>query len=134
MLCRERKDIKTEEEQPPKRQKERHAADNLLLGLSPYRSQDGSVRLWDADKNVCINTAELNTPLRCTAYSPDGRFLAVGQQDGVLAVLSTSSLHEVSAVLLEGSVPSQSSRQGTLPVISARGLQEISPSSAISKR
>lgn len=64
--------------------------------LSALSSDDGSVRVWDAAKTECIKAAELQTPLRCVAYSPDGKYLAVGQQDGALVVLDATTLQEVS--------------------------------------
>lgn len=59
-------------------------------------SDDGSLRVWDAASKACIRVIEQEQALRCACYSPDGRFLAVGQQDGAVTVFDANSYQEVS--------------------------------------
>ena len=46
--------------------------------------------LWDIKKNSCIVSKNLGTQATCLDFSPDGKFLAVGLQNGVFLLLDSA--------------------------------------------
>ena len=70
-----------------------------LWGLAAHPSQprfvsagDFNVFLWDASSRSIISRANLKARGCCAAWSPDGKFIAIGQQDGNVIVYPGDSL------------------------------------------
>ncbi len=67
-------------------------------------SDDGHIKLWNADENKAIKTlASESFPVRCVAFSPDGNKLAAGTDDGVVKILEPETGSEISVLTKGGS-------------------------------
>jgi WD40 repeat protein len=73
-----------------------HTDDILGLSFHPggkllaTASRDGTVRLWDGsppDKEVRSFDFRSSGPAHCVAFTPEGRYLAVGLQNGTIVIL-----------------------------------------------
>jgi WD40 repeat protein len=73
-----------------------------ILGLSFHpggkllatASRDGTVRLWDGSppgKEVRSFDFRSSGPVYCVAFTPEGRYLAVGLQNGTIVILRVAS-------------------------------------------
>ena len=65
-------------------------------------SLDGTLRVWDPNKGVCLAVLSLHeAPIFTCEVSPDGKFLASGGLDGVLLVWDISEIKDIerSAIL-----------------------------------
>ncbi|KAI8515105.1 Echinoderm microtubule-associated protein-like 5, partial [Branchiostoma belcheri] len=70
--------------------------ENELWGLAAHPSKhvvatvsdDRTLRLWDVAENVMLAARRLDTGGRCADFSPDGRMLAVGLNNGSFFVLN----------------------------------------------
>ncbi|GMI62848.1 hypothetical protein ScalyP_jg9779 [Parmales sp. scaly parma] len=60
--------------------------------------EDGLLNVWNATEKACVKTTELSHPARNCAYSPDGKWLAVGFCDGYLGIFHAETLVERSEV------------------------------------
>ncbi|CAH1245789.1 EML6 [Branchiostoma lanceolatum] len=73
--------------------------ENELWGLATHPtkhivatvSDDRTLRLWDVAENVMLAARRLEVGGRCADFSPDGRLLAVGQNNGSFFVLHLES-------------------------------------------
>lgn len=74
-----------------------------MWGLAPHPSdanayatcaEDGTVRVWNIAKRTCEARAFFKKA-KCLDYSPDGKLLAVGFEDGTMAVLNAADLGQV---------------------------------------
>ena len=60
-------------------------------------SDDKCLRVWDIFKHQLLKVKLFGKPGRCVAYSPDGRALAVGFNDGSFTVMNSSTLVDISS-------------------------------------
>jgi WD40 repeat protein len=51
-------------------------------------SKDGALKLWDVRAGKEIPTLKHQKGVRCAAFSPDAKYLAVGGDDGVVTVFA----------------------------------------------
>lgn len=58
-------------------------------------SDDKCLRIWDLNKFLLTKAKTLAKAGRCVCYSPDGKFIAFGFNDGSFAVVNAASLDEV---------------------------------------
>ncbi|XP_078612841.1 echinoderm microtubule-associated protein-like 6 [Branchiostoma floridae x Branchiostoma japonicum] len=73
--------------------------ENELWGLASHPtkqimatvSDDKTLRLWDVAENVMLAARRLEVGGRCADFSPDGKLLAVGQNNGSFFVLNLES-------------------------------------------
>lgn len=72
---------------------------NILILFFPYGvigtmfrcSFDKTARLWDASKGTCLRVFTENTkPLFSITFSPEGRFVATGSEDGYLYIYNAA--------------------------------------------
>ena len=69
-----------------------HHSSELLMATI---SDDRTLRVWDLSKNQLIKARKFPKPGRCVGYSPDGKVLAVGFNDGSFVVVHCSTLEDV---------------------------------------
>eukprot|EP01116_Phalansterium_solitarium_P002567 TRINITY_DN1264_c2_g1_i7.p2 TRINITY_DN1264_c2_g1~~TRINITY_DN1264_c2_g1_i7.p2 ORF type:complete len:400 (+),score=192.66 TRINITY_DN1264_c2_g1_i7:989-2188(+) len=77
-------------------------ADGELWGLATHPSKpeyvtasdDSTLRVWDSAKRSMLKKAELKTPARSVEYSPDGKLLAVGYNNGSFGIFDADKLEE----------------------------------------
>lgn len=51
---------------------------------------DETLMIWDINKNACIISKNLGIQATCLAFSPDGKYLAIGLVNGVFLLLESS--------------------------------------------
>ena len=58
-------------------------------------SDDQFLRVWDLNKFMLTKAKNVVKAGRCLGYSPDGKFLALGFNNGSFSVVNATSLDEV---------------------------------------
>jgi WD40 repeat protein len=61
-------------------------------GLLASASDDYTVRLWDVAAHKQLLVLRPGKPLWCVAFSPDGKLLAAGDQEGTIHLWSVPKL------------------------------------------
>ncbi|KAF8591928.1 WD40 repeat-like protein [Ramaria rubella] len=70
--------------------------DNATETLLATCSFDKTARLWDASRGTCLRIFAENTkPLFSITFSPEGRFVATGSEDGYLYIYNTATGNKV---------------------------------------
>ena len=73
-------------------------------GLLVSASQDGTIRLWDAVKAMCLNRISHHTlDIISLACSPDGKYIASGGSDQTIVILDVSKHGELLATFIGSS-------------------------------
>eukprot|EP00760_Papus_ankaliazontas_P033923 PhM_4_TR6798/c0_g2_i1/m.103346/K18598/EML6; echinoderm microtubule-associated protein-like 6 len=71
------------------------------LDTHPHRdemctcSEDGTVRVWDTDRNKMRRMIYTQYRIRSCAYSPDGRYICIGYYNGACSMLDAENLEYV---------------------------------------
>jgi len=60
------------------------------FGILASVGNDETLMLWDIGKNQCLISKNLGTQATCLDFSPDGKFLAIGLQNGVFLLLEST--------------------------------------------
>src|SRR5262249_15840488 len=109
----------------------------------------GVVEIWDASSGKNVFSKQIGSAVRCVTFSPDGRHLAIGQQDGAVRLYqdwrnredqaSSMSCADCSLSMTARSVPTVggwldavrlvSSSSGTLPAPMTRSNSVTTPGS-----
>ena len=67
------------------------------IDLLASTSVDGTTKLWDSRRAVCLAPLTIAVPAEVLAFSPDARWLAAGLADGTVELLDTNGLAIVRA-------------------------------------
>ena len=60
-----------------------------LYGILASVGNDETLMFWDINKKTCLTSKNLGTQATCLDFSPDGRHLAIGLNNGVFMVLES---------------------------------------------
>lgn len=58
-------------------------------------SDDKCLRIWDLSTFLLTKAKILGKPGRCLCYSPDGKYIALGFNDGSFVVMNAGNLENV---------------------------------------
>ncbi|KAJ3021671.1 hypothetical protein HKX48_008050 [Thoreauomyces humboldtii] len=78
-----------------------------LWGLAPHpkiptslltAGDDGYVRLWNTETRLLVSKRKLGAKLRCCAWEPMGKQIAVGTDDGTIHIITSDILGSISTI------------------------------------